>query len=268
MNSTFNSTIVETTTPTYFPTTPETLDIRATNSPLEDSFVPEGCSNDVDSSFPDSLSPLQESESVKVIFPVKDSFVRGGDYTGETATDSRIHRLIFFICPPTRLSTVYAFLEDISYGSSDVLELAGSSDLTNARKIIMGFDLASLSMRSNLQINSLTLRIFVDSLDLSFSRTVSIFKLPSSIQWDEDSITWESFGTPPIEKEGQPFQITQDDSQQWIDIDISEFIDWTVPLGQISLVMQNISKGVGNSRVSFASRETCHSPKLVVTTTS
>ena len=96
----------------------------------------------------------------------------------------------------------------------------------------------------------------------------NIFKLPSSIQWDEDSITWESFGTPPIEKEGQPFQITQDDSQQWIDIDISEFIDWTVPLGQLSLVMQNISKGVGNSCVSFASRETCHSPKLVVTTTS
>ena len=113
----------------------------------------------------------------------------------------------------------------------------------------------------------MTLRIFIDSIDLDLSRTVSIFKLPPSIDWDEDSMTWESFGTPAIEKEGKSFQISWDDRQKWVDIDIIEFIDSAVPLGSLSLVLQNISKGSGNSRITMASRETCHSSKLVIATT-
>lgn len=165
------------------------------------------------------------------------------------------------------ITSIYAIPEDVTYGSSDVLELAGSSDLSNARKIIIGFDLASLLLSSTSQVYSMTLRIFIDSIDLDFSRTVSIFKLPSSIDWDEDSMTWESFGTPAIEKEGKSFQISLDDRQKWVDIDITEFIDSAVPLGSLSLVLQNISKGAGNSRITMASRETCHSSKLVIATT-
>lgn len=154
---------------------------------------------------------------------------------------------------------------DHNFGSSDVLELAGSSNVSRARKIVIEFDLTSLSNSSS-QINALTLRVFVESVDLDFPRSVSVFKLPSSIGWDEYSLTWASFGTPAVEQEGHhPYQVTTEDSKQWVDIDITGFVD-DRPLGNLSLVLQNISNGAGDSRIQFASRETCYSPKLVAVT--
>jgi hypothetical protein len=142
--------------------------------------------------------------------------------------------------------------------------LAGSSEESNARKIVIGFDAGLLSFNSSVQINYAALRVFVNSIDLDFDRNVSLFKLPSAIRWDEGNVTWENFGTPPVEKEGQPFLVTWEDKQTWIDIDITDFIDRTETPSNLTLVLQNLSSGVGNCRIMFASKETCHSPKLVV----
>jgi hypothetical protein len=227
--------VEESTIPTYSPSMYDSLDIRATSSHSVVRYVPEGCANEVYSHFHSTLSPIQESALVQVFFPTKDLYVRGGDY------------------------------RDHNFGSSDVLELAGSSNVSHARKIVIEFDLTSLSNSSS-QINALTLRVFVESVDLDFPRSVSVFKLPSSIGWDEYSLTWASFGTPAVEQEGHhPYQVTIEDSKQWVDIDITGFVD-DRPLGNLSLVLQNISNGAGDSRIQFASRETCYSPKLVAVT--
>lgn len=145
--------------------------------------------------------------------------------------------------------------------------MAGSPEESNVRKIVIGFDSGLLSFNSGVQINYASIRVFVNSIDLDFDRNVSLFKLPSSITWDEGSVTWENFGTPPVEKEGQPFLVTWEDKQTWIDIDITDFIDRTETPSNLTLVLQDVSSGVGNCRIRFASKETCHSPKLVVVTT-
>lgn len=86
------------------------------------------------------------------------------------------------------------------------------------------------------------------------------------MEWDEDSLTWDDFGTPAIEQEGDLVLVTLQDNNDWLDIEITGFIDGAKPPEELSLVLKNISTGVGNSRISFASREICHSPKLVIVT--
>lgn len=174
--------------------------------------------------------------------------------------------LMFTITFAFKLTVSIPMDSDHNFGSSDVLELAGSSNLSHARKIVIEFDLTSLSNSSS-QINALTLRVFVESVGLDYLRSVSVFKLPRTIDWDEYSLTWASFGTPAVEQEGHhPHQVTLEDRKQWIDIDITGFVDRDEPLSNLSLVLQNLSSGVGNSRIQFASRETCYSPKLVAVT--
>ena len=52
------------------------------NVPILPNFVPPGCTNDADARFASSFGALGENESIHVLFPARDSYVRGGDYQG------------------------------------------------------------------------------------------------------------------------------------------------------------------------------------------
>ncbi len=179
------------------------------------------------------MNPFDSETRVFVLFPIQDSYVRGGVYKNE------------------------------NYGTEELLELKGVEDESYIRKLLIEFDLSSVVETEG--ILSASLRLYVDSVDKDFTRTVSVYKLPSSIDWKEEEVTWDNFGTPPVEMIGPSFRVTWFDENEWIDVDITDLIE----AGRISdlvLVLRNTSNTGVESKCAFASRETCYSPKLILFT--
>lgn len=199
-------------------------------------FVPPGCPTNDDSDLPSVVGPMELGSSVHIMFPTKDSYVRGGDY------------------------------EDENYGSENVLELNGKDEESNIRKVLLEFDLASLSKVLKKQdVVRASIRLFVESVGKDYTRSVSIYKLSNNAEWYEDQVTWSNFGTPPLSMTGPTFQVTWSDENEWIDVDITNLIGRSEETNLV-LGLRNTSTKGKNSNCSFGSRETCHSPKLVLVT--
>jgi len=207
---------------------------ESTNPKSFVNIVPKGCATEVDSDLPSILGPLSTETSANVLFPIQDSYVRGGVY------------------------------EDENYGTEDIMELKGVEDESYIRKLLIEFDLSSLSSIVETDgIFSASLRLYVDSVDKDFTRTVSVYKLSSSIDWNEEEVTWNNFGTPPVEMIGPSFRVTWFDENEWIDVDITDLIE-AGGMSNLVLVLRNTSNTGVDSKCAFASRETCYSPKLVL----
>jgi len=230
--------------PSKRPTTrgPHKRPKRPTNRPtdaansLPSIFVPPRCptSADSDLAFKDTLLPGQSTPSVHIVFPSQDSYVAGGEYSDE------------------------------NYGSADVLVLDSTTS-----KALIEFDLGLIGLTSSFyNIASLSLRLFVNSVgDTSSPPQLDIYKLPNSFEWDEGQVTLDNFGIPPMAEAGPvTFQITSSDEGSWVDIDVKDFIGG----GQANMIFlsMTLSPSGEAGKIVFASRETCHSPKLVVVTES
>lgn len=149
---------------------------------------------------------------------------------------------------------------DENYGSSGALILEHYTS-----RVLVDFDIGSVAFtRSAYNFVSVSLRLFVDSV--GGTRSISIYKLPQSSEWAEDQVTLNNFGTPPIEKAGPTFQTSSSNVGKWIDVDITDLIDGSQANIKLILVMKDFSESDDTGKCVFASRETCHSPKLVVVT--
>mmetsp|Transcript_21101 Transcript_21101/g.33848 ORF Transcript_21101/g.33848 Transcript_21101/m.33848 type:complete len:81 (-) Transcript_21101:391-633(-) len=63
------------------------------------------------------------------------------------------------------------------------------------------------------------------------------------------------------------FHVTPSDEGGWMTIDITDLIETDIQAdNKIALVMKDISEGGNAGNFEFASRETCHSSKLVMVT--
>mmetsp|Transcript_22205 Transcript_22205/g.34927 ORF Transcript_22205/g.34927 Transcript_22205/m.34927 type:complete len:416 (+) Transcript_22205:394-1641(+) len=214
--------------PTHRPT-------DATNG-LPSIFVPPRCptSADSDLAFKEALLPGQSTPSVHIVFPSQDSYVAGGEYSDE------------------------------NYGSADVLVLDSTTS-----KALIEFDLGLIGLTSSFyNIASLSLRLFVNSVgDTSPPPQLDIYKLPNSFEWDEGQVTLDNFGIPPMAEAGPvTFQITSSDGGSWVDIDVKDLIVG----GQANMLFLSMTISPSGEAGKFicSSRETCHSPKLVVVTES
>lgn len=164
------------------------------------------------------------------------------------------------------LTTLSSFPKktDDNHGSYDALTLDSSTG-----KVLIEFDLDLLAVTSSaVPILSATLRLFVVRVEGTIS--LSIFK--QSGEWEESQVTWENFATPPsplfaadATGVGNTFTVTSSDGGQWLDVDVKDFIDDGIQINNFVLSIENDS---ASGKCVFASRETCHSSKLVVITES
>jgi len=204
-------------------------------SPTGPNFVPPGCpvTADINLAFKEALMPGQSTPGIIVLFPSQDSHVGGGIYSDE------------------------------NYGSAGTLVLDSSTS-----KVLIEFDLGLIALTNSIyNVVSVSLRLFVNSVGDS-TRSISISRLPHSIGWDEQQVTWENFGAPPLPNDGPTtFQVTSSDGDMWIDVDITDIIDGS-QANKFVLSMKDISASGEAGKCVFASRETCHSSKLVVVTES
>lgn len=114
---------------------------------------------------------------------------------------------------------------------------------------------------SAVPILSATLRLFVVRVEGTIS--LSIFK--QSGEWEEGQVTWENFAfAADATGVGDTFTVTSSDGGQWLDVDVKDFIDGI----QINNFVLSIENDSASGKCVFASRETCHSSKLVVITES
>ena len=98
------------------------------------------------------------------------------------------------------------------YGTDPFIALRG-----NSRKAVLEFDLSDVLERSNFDY-AYTLRIFVSYVGEDEQRSVDAkYVNASNFEWDEESVTWNSFGEPAMEEIGW-FSIYQSDSDTSVDI--------------------------------------------------
>ncbi len=108
-------------------------------------------------------------------------------------------------------------------------------------------------------ILSATLRLFVVSVE----GTISLSIFTQSVEWEEDQVTWNNIIKPDMaEGVGNTFTVTSSDIGQWLDVDVKDFIDGF----QVKKFVLSIKNDSASGKCVFASRETCHSSKLVVIT--
>eukprot|EP01083_Nonionella_stella_P013482 37941_1 len=196
-------------------------------------FVPPGCPTTVDINFAvkEAMLPQERTFDMHIVFPSQDSYVRGGIYSDE------------------------------NYGSSDDLVLRSSTT-----RILFEFDLDLDALSSSMHdVVSITLRLFVDSV--GDDKSISIYKLPTYVQLEEDQVTWNNFGTPAMEKAGPTFQVASSDGGKWIDVDITDLFDGG-SVNKFLLAVKDASAYSEARQCVIASRETCHSSKLVIITES
>ena len=151
-------------------------------------------------------------------------------------------------------------VEDGNCGSAGALSLDAATS-----KILIEFDLGSIEFtNSTYNVASVSLRLFVNIVD--DTRSIAIYKLPHSVEWDEEQVDWDNFGIISMAEAGPVvFLVNSFDEGGWVDIDIKDLIDGSQ--GTLVLVMI-LSASVDTGTCEFASSETCHSPKLVVVTES
>merc|ERR1712087_110622 len=141
---------------------------------------------------------------------------------------------------------------DENYGSAGDLVLDSPTS-----KVLIEFELGFIAPTKS--VVSASLRMFVNSVGDTMQ--LSIYRLQNSFDWDEKEVTMDNFGIPPMAEAGSvTFQVSSSDKGRWADIDINDFIDGSRALKFV------LSASDGDGKCAFASRETCHSSKLLVVT--
>lgn len=160
---------------------------------------------------------------------------------------------LYVAFPPQDASVGGGIYSDEMYGSYDALALDSSNT-----KVTIEFDLGLLAVTSGIEpILSATLRLFVLGVQFTTSLTVS----KQSIESVEDGATV----TPTVTKgTDKTFTVTSTNDGQWLDVDVTDFID----LNQIKKFVIAIETDSSSGQCVFAGHETCHSSKLVVITKS
>lgn len=190
-----------------------------------DQLNPPGCVG-VDEGLPLSNGPI-----INVFFPTKDAFVRGGNHVGK------------------------------NYGDLDVLEVKGTAVENFMRKILIEFDLGLLPAFGT--VAQAWLRLYVTNAYTDVTRELVIYRYYNDVQWEETVVTWENFPSPSVER-GPTFEIILDNNGSWIDVDITDLAAKSGG-GKLLLAIRNkASSNAAAAKVQFSSRETCHTPKLVV----
>lgn len=226
---------------------------------MTDSIVPPGCADTDDINLALKLAIMpQNNHNTYIVFPSQDAHVRRGIYSGEFLFDTRnVYSIIWaFTLTILALDSQHS---DENYGSSGTLIL----DFTS--KALIEFDIGLIAVTSIIyNVLSVTLRLFVDSVVDSAGDTTSLSIFTHSVEWDEDQVTWNNFGSPLMSEVGSVFQVEPSNEGNWIDLDITDFIGLGSQVKKFVLgISASSSEG---SRFVFASRKTCHSSKLVVVT--
>lgn len=143
---------------------------------------------------------------------------------------------------------------DKNYGSVGDLVLDSPTS-----KVLIEFELGLIAPTKS--VVSASLRMFVNSV--GHPKQLSIYRLPNSFDWDEKQVTMDNFRIPPLAEAGSTtFLVSSSDQGRWINININNFIDGSQALKFV------LSASNGDGKCAFASRETCHSSKLLVVTES
>ena len=129
---------------------------------------------------------------------------------------------------------------------------------TSADKMLLEFDLSLSELsKSVYKVERVSLRLFVTCRG-SVTRSMSIQKVSHSVDWDKQHIALDGQHPNSIMSLVRPVN-----AGSWIEVDVTSIS--TMNQGnKFVLSMDDSSAG----KCEIASRETCHSSKLVVTTAS
>ena len=138
--------------------------------------------------------------------------------------------------------------------SADVLVLESSTD-----KARIEFDLGSIASSTSIfKVVRSSLRLFVTSV--TGTGSISIHSLPRSLDWDKLQVTSDHLAE---HSDWIAFWVSPAEAGRWIEIDVTEITDRS----QVNTFVLSTTD-VAAGHCEFASRDTCHSSKLVVVTES
>eukprot|EP00581_Thalassiosira_minuscula_P012178 CAMPEP_0183715350 /NCGR_PEP_ID=MMETSP0737-20130205/9608_1 /TAXON_ID=385413 /ORGANISM="Thalassiosira miniscula, Strain CCMP1093" /LENGTH=1182 /DNA_ID=CAMNT_0025944441 /DNA_START=211 /DNA_END=3759 /DNA_ORIENTATION=+ len=243
-------------TPTRWPTYPPTRYDLA-NSPMQASQLPSN------SPYENSLTPsLTKSNQSPTKSPsptdtsdflfVKNSVPSPSSYPLNYQTNPAVPGFVPPGCPVTsdiNLAFKEALPPEKISTDTHIVFPSQESD-TPSSTSTLEFDLGFIASTNSIhKIVSVSLRLFINSVgdsnaSMSIHRDVQPF--------NGDLIT---------------FHVTPSDEGGWMTIDITDLIETDIQAdNKIALVMKDISEGGNAGNFEFASRETCHSSKLVMVT--
>lgn len=138
---------------------------------------------------------------------------------------------------------------DSNFGSDDGLMVKNDSSSDKDRKAIIEFHLGRHRFG---EMDSGTLRLFVQSVCSDSSRTITVSRLIDN-DWQEDATTWSNLN-PTVAKQGPSFSVTTAQAQSWIEIDVTS-IATEHTSNKLVFYLENLGSAGSSNCVTFASRE-------------
>ena len=124
----------------------------------------------------------------------------------------------------------------------------------SANKILMDFDLGLAELSHSVyKVARVSLRVFLTCFGTG-TRSIYIRKIPLSVDWDGQHVTLDGQNPNSIMTQVRPAN-----AGSWIEIDVTSISDMN-EVNRFVLSMKDSSGGT----CEIASRQTCHSSKLVI----
>jgi len=120
------------------------------------------------------------------------------------------------------------------------------------RKTILEFDLSET--RPNFEYEY-KLQLFITYVAQTEQRSVAVSYITQDYEWNEEYVTWDSFGIP-LEQEIGWFSIFNTDSETLVEIPLGKKLNSTVNNGKLILILQNVGDvTTGGDKFDFRSKE-------------
>ena len=109
-------------------------------------------------------------------------------------------------------------------------------------------------MRPNVEYEY-KLQLFITYVAQTEQRSVAVSYITQDYEWNEEYVTWDSFGIP-LEQEIGWFSIFNTDSETLVEILLGKKLDSTVNNGKLILILQNVGDVMtGGDKFGFRSKE-------------